>query len=302
MATQSPHSPSDVAMRDRANSTASDVVMSDTMDPESPTTDPSTYADAQQVLTPQISNEEQFMSLPKSVANSPLFRLPKDIRVRIYNYCLSSKYSVMWPVDRLNLELQPQLLRTCSTIYKEAVAILYSNTLHFIHPSDANMFLWAHNPDLGRSVTKLLFQIRDRDVKAIWSGYLSSTRVERSLQKDYPNLRTLHIQFRSSFLNAMNGNIAGRFERWENDNTFREVLLGLTDRVPPNCEVKILVCNRLIADDARALYNTFPHQLDRVKDPGPDRRLILRTPWKNLFGASVALEIEGQEQSRYFGP
>jgi hypothetical protein len=274
--------------------------MSDPLDAESPATDPSTYSDAQQVLELEPSLEAA--RLPKSVASSPLFKLPKEIRLSIYDYCLTSKYSVLWPADRLALELQPQLLRTCSTIYEEAAPILYTNMLHFIHPSDANIFLRAHNPDLGRSVTKMLFQIRDRDVKAIWTGYLSSTKPERSLLNDYPNLRTLHIQFRSGFLHAMNGNLNVRFERWDNDSAFREVLLGLGDRVPAGCDVRILVCSRLMADDARALYHTFPGALERVGNLGSDRRFVVRTPWKPLFGAHVALEIEGQEQSRFYGP
>jgi hypothetical protein len=288
-------------MRDRANSTLSDVIMSDPLDAESPTTDPSTYSDAQQVLGSESGSEGE-AGLPKSIANSPLFKLPKELRLRIYSYCLTTKYSVLWPADRLALDLHSQLLRTCHTVYDEAAQMLYTNMLHFIHPSDANMFLWAHNPSLGRGITKMLFQIRDRDVKAIWTGYLSSTKPERSLLNDYPNLRVLHIQFRSGFLHAMNGNLHNRFEKWDSDSAFREVLLGLGDRVPPQCDVRILVCSRLIADDARALFNNFPGQLERVKELGSDRRFILRTPWKQLVGASVALEIEGQEQTRFYGP
>jgi hypothetical protein len=300
MANESPRSPTEVAMRDRANSTVSDVIMSDPLDAESPTTDPSTYSDAQLIIEPDVSSHSS-PERPKSTANSPLFKLPREIRLKIYNYCLTSKYSVLWPVDRLALNLQPQLLRTCSTIFNEAAMILYSNMLHFIHPSDANMFIWAHKPDLGRSVTKMLFQIRDRDVKAVWTGYLSSTKPERSLLSDYPNLRTLHIQFRSGFLLGMGGNLNSRFERWEADSHLKEVVLGLGDRVPQDCDVRILVCAKLLADDARALFNNFPTQLERISQSVSDRRFVLRTHWQHIFGSMVALEIEGQEQPRYFG-
>jgi hypothetical protein len=303
MATGSSLSTNEVVMRDGANSTVSDdVMMSDSVDAESPTTDPSTYADAQQALEPMSSQERPGSELPKSVANSPLFKLPLEIRQRIYSYCLTNKLSVLWPAERLAHDLKPQLLQTCWAVYEEAAGALYSNMMHFVHPSDANMFLWAHNPELGRSITRILLQIRDKDVKALWTGYLSSTKPERSLLNDYPNLRCLHIHFRSTFLHFMQyNNLVRRFETWERESTIREVTLALVDRVPTGCEVRILVCCRVLADDARALHNDFPHELEHVDSLG-DRRVLLRTPWKQTFNTQVALEIEGQEQTRYFGP
>jgi hypothetical protein len=283
-------------------STVSDTIMSDSADADSPTTDPSTYVDAEQLLDASASQEAAADEPAKSVANSPLFKLPQEIRQRIYSYCLTNKLSVLWPAERLAHSLQPQLLRTCWSVYEEAVGLLYSNMMHFIHPSDTNMFLYAHNPDLGRSVTRMLLQIRDKDVKSLWTGYLSSTKKERSLISDYPNLRCLHIHFRSSYLHFMQyNNLVRRFETWERENTIREVTLSLVDRVPQGCDVRILVCCRVLADDARALANAFRHELDHVEPPG-DRRVILRTQWKQSFNSQVALEIEGQEQSRYFGP
>ena len=294
---------SEVTMQDRENSVASDVIMSDPADAESPTTDPSTYTDAQQMLELTPSQEQTGDQLPKSVAKSPLFKLPKEIRLRIYSYCLTSRYSVMWPTDRLGLDLQPKLLLMCSAVYEEAVDLLYSNMLHFAHPSDANMFLWVHNPELCRTISKIVFTIRDREVPVIWSNYLSSTKPERSLLNDYPSLRVLHIQFRSTFMNIASANISRRFEGWENEHHLREMLLGLTDRVPIGCDVKVLVSCRVLADDARGLYQSYPGELEKIKEAGSDGRVIYRTPWKQAFNhAEVALEIEGQEAQRMFGP
>ena len=294
---------SEVEMRDRENSIVSDVVMSDPADPESPTTDPSTYSDAQQVLEHTPSQEQAGDRLPKSVAKSPLFRLPKEIRLRIYNHCLMSKYSAMWPTDHLNLGLQPKLLLTCSAVYEEAVDMLYSNMLHFHHPSDANMFLWVHNPELGRNISKIVFTIRDREVAALWTGYLSSTKPERSLLNDYPNLRVLHIQFRSNHMNIASVNIMRKFGEWENEHTLREMLLSLTDRVPIGCDVKVLVSCRIQADDARAINQNFPGDLELIKDATTDRRIVFRTTWKQAFNhAEVALELEGYEAQRFHGP
>jgi hypothetical protein len=172
--------------------------------------------------------------------------------------------------------------------------------LHFVHPSDANMFLWAHNPLLSRGVTKMLLQIRDRDVNAIWTGYLSSTKPERSVVNDYPNLRVLHIQFRSTHLQLLHGGLHRGFDGWENDSYLRELLLGIRDRVPPTCDVRVLVCSRMLADDARAISQNFSGQLDRVREAGNERRIVFRTPWIESLNAHVALEIEGQEQPLRF--
>lgn len=166
------------------------------------------------------------------------------------------------------------------------------------------MFLWAHNPELGRGITKIVFTIRDKDVSPLWASYLSSTKPERSLLNDYPNLKVLHIQFRSAYMHAAHarGDIAHRFERWESESSLREMLLGTKDRVPVDCDVKVLVSCRMLADDARALCLNFPGELDRVREDVKDGRVMFRTPWKRAEHAEVALELEGVEQARHFGP
>lgn len=302
MATNPRQSLFESPLRARANSAASDIVMSDPADAGTPSTDPSSYSEDTsevQMVEPEVASVPE---LTRRNASSILFRLPKELRLRIYSYCLTTKYSVLWPTDRLALDLHPKLLQTCSTIMDEAAPVLYSNMLHFTHPSDANMFLWAHNPTLGRTVTKLLFQIRDRDVRHFWSEYLGSTRPERSLLNDFPNLRTLHVQFRSGFLHSVGGNLHERFERWEGDRAFRELCLSLEGRVPDACDVRVLVCCRLVLEDARALAMTFPDDLSRVRDFGTDKRFVVRTEWRKVFRAEAAMEIEGQEQTKFFGP
>jgi hypothetical protein len=140
----------------------------------------------------------------------------------------------------------------------------------------------------------------------MWTNYLGSTSVTRSLLNDYPGLQSLHIQLRSSFLAALNGDLAERFKRWTSDRALRELCLSLEGRTPDGCDVRVLVCTRLVNEDVRLLIEQFPEVLGRVKgaDDGNMGRLILRTGWQAIFKACVALEIEGGlgEGSRVMGP
>src|SRR5579871_3133400 len=139
----------------RAQSEISDVVMLDatTENPEDTTSSiystPSTHPQASMAV---MSSESEVEMLPKSVATSPLFRLPRELREIIWSYCLVGQWPILWPSETNDTGLAIQLLSVCHTIYNEAAPILYSNnTLNFQHPSDANMFHWAHNERLGKS-------------------------------------------------------------------------------------------------------------------------------------------------------
>src|SRR5262249_49189831 len=131
-----------------------------------------------------MGSESEVEMLHKSVSASPLFRLPRELREIIWAYCLVGQWPILWPSQTKDTGLAVHLLRVCHTIYSEAAPILYSNnTLNFQHPSDANMFHWAHNErlgmynadrvdqysisdnlisSLGKTITRLLLNIRDR--------------------------------------------------------------------------------------------------------------------------------------------
>ena len=167
--------------------------------------------------------------LPDSVAESLLFTLPREIRDRVYQFCLTAKDNrqVEWPTLRKAFGLQAQLLRTCKIIYNEAAPLLYTlNTMTFHHPSDANMFVRAATcPNLSRHVAYLSLHIRAQDTR-LWMPYLTSKDSHRSLQADFPALRDLNIRFRS---NKWQHGLSPdhNMKLWSDDSRLDEVVDGL---------------------------------------------------------------------------
>lgn len=167
--------------------------------------------------------------LPDSVAESPLFVLPREIRDRIYNFCLIAQngWAVEWPTVWNAYALQPQLLRTCKIIHNEAAPLLYTlNKMTFHHPSDANMFVRAiTNPMLSRHVASLSLHIKAQDTR-LWMPYLTSRDPSRSLKADFPHLRDLSIRFRS---NKWQHSLSpeANMKIWSEDSRLDEIIDGL---------------------------------------------------------------------------
>ncbi|KAF2480875.1 hypothetical protein BDY17DRAFT_312687 [Neohortaea acidophila] len=139
--------------------------------------------------------------LPASVAQCPLFLLPREIRDRVYSFCLTSQngQQVEWPSAMKSYTTQPQLLRTCKIIYDEAGPLLYSlNALTFHHPSDANMFVRAiASQPMAQHTTRVNLHIKAQET-SLWTRYLSSRDPIRSLKCDFPGLRELQVKYRSN--------------------------------------------------------------------------------------------------------
>lgn len=153
---------------------------------------------------PAIQDQlSDIVELPTSVVESPLFRLPRELRDSIYAYCLSSALDVPWPrgLDhQLKYNLQPQVLRLCHAIYAEALPVLYSsNKLSFSHPTDANIFVRAMTEHKlsRRHISSLRFDIDIKDTR-LWMPYLTSSDTHRSLRADFPSVRDLVIRFAST--------------------------------------------------------------------------------------------------------
>ena len=167
--------------------------------------------------------------LPDSVAESPLFTLPREIRDRIYSFCLTSqnREQIEWPTQWRSNTLQPQLLRTCKIVYSEAAPLLYAlNTMTFHHPSDANMFVRAiSSPILSRHIANLNLHIKAQDTR-LWMPYLTSRDLSRSLKSDFPNLRELSIRFRS---NKWQHTLPpeSNMKIWSEDSRLDEIIDGL---------------------------------------------------------------------------
>lgn len=195
-----------------------------------------------------------------SIADCLLFRLPKEIRMTIYASLLQADTPIQWPGEHNASGLTPALLRTCHAIRKEATPILYeNNTLAFLHPSDCNMFGWAHSPSYAKLISSIALNVRDKDVQSIWSGYLSSTQDFRSLQADFPCLRNVHVTFKSSFWAQMGGNAEYKYQHWVNDEKMRDLNLALKEvRDSMEVTVRITVVHRVPPQDVLYLKEHQP--------------------------------------------
>lgn len=211
--------------------------------------------------------------LPESVAECGLFKLPREIRDRIYEYCLTAQNGlpVEWPAlsgAKVAYGLQPQIARTCKIIYDEAAPLLYSlNNLTFHHPSDANMFVRAFaSPALSRRyVTNLSLHIKATDTR-LWMPYLTSTDEHRSLKADFPGVREVGVRFRS---NKWNHSLSPdqNLKNWSEDSRLDEVINGLRHVFLPQPP------SRSDPDGVKPLNEMNEHEFMRFVDarrPGED--------------------------------
>ncbi|KAG8630124.1 hypothetical protein KVT40_001743 [Elsinoe batatas] len=163
------------------DSTSVDVQMS------SPT---SSYAPCLSSTPPPLSS---------TVASSPLFRLPRELRLQIYTYLLSSHpLGINFPSPHLDRNLTPALLRTASPLLAETLPVLYGNNRFiFSHPSDANVFSHAYaDADAVRTYTsELILRVKNSDAK-LWTSYFNSNDGRRSLVQDFPALKRVTVRFR----------------------------------------------------------------------------------------------------------
>lgn len=172
---------------------------------------------------------EDITELPDSVARSRLFSLPREIRDRVYLFCLTAREGepVRWPIvpgDK-SLGITPQLLRTCKLIYAEATNVLYSsNTLFFTHPSDANMFVRAISSPIG-TITHLNLEVKTQDTR-LWMPYLTSTDPNRSLKADLPSLKELIVRYKSNRWQHTLP-IEANLRHWSDDPRLEEIIKGL---------------------------------------------------------------------------
>lgn len=150
---------------------------------------------------PDLPDFDDRPELLQPVIDSPLFVLPREIRDRIYAYCLGSESGtpVTWPASQRRHMLQPQLLRTCKIVHDEAGPLLYSiNDVIFHHPSDANIFVRAiASPLCPQYMSYLILSITAQDIR-LWMPYITSRDRSRSLKSDYPNLRRLCVRYSST--------------------------------------------------------------------------------------------------------
>ncbi|KAK8245198.1 hypothetical protein HDK77DRAFT_427090 [Phyllosticta capitalensis] len=222
---------------------------------------------------------------------STLHRLPLELREKIYEYALRSNTTIWWPPITSTLPSPGSataLLTTSRTIYAEAAPILYaSNRLLFVHPSDANMFVHLSSPGYSRCVTNVCLRIRDRDVR-LWSSYLGSALPYRSLQHDFPRLKSLWIFFRSSFWSPRAHDLTESFRRWLEDPALREICTHLEDRVPKGADVRLVCVHRVPRDHIHALAQEVGEELNINKTGTGEARTSFMKLSKVV---NVALEL-----------
>ena len=127
---------------------------------------------------------------------SLLLSLPRELRDRIYAFTLTSPHPFWWqgqPSAKYNVGVN--LLRTNKQIYGEAAPLLYTaNKFLFTHPSDCNIFRVVASPH-AENINSVYFRIREKDLR-LWTTYLGSKSVDRSLKADLPKLKNLWISLR----------------------------------------------------------------------------------------------------------
>jgi hypothetical protein len=228
------------------------------------------------------------------IVHCPLFRLPAELREKIYYYTLATETPIAWPSgEKASNNLGLGLLRTCKPIFHEAAPALYEyNVLKFKHPSDANMFLFNHHVQLAQHVRTLLLHISDRDI-SLWTGYLGSSSSHRSLLHDFPLLEELYIVLRSVVpLTAPGHDIAGSYKRWQGSTLLTNLCGCLRPRVEDGISVKVLFARFATDLESEILFQAHPdHFL-------PDR---LRTKWGALYGSKVALDATVVNNPWYTG-
>ncbi|PNS18218.1 CTD kinase subunit beta [Sphaceloma murrayae] len=189
---QSALSPSIDPQKAPRASSPDDVEMSLSSTPSTPGTPTSTTSMTSSHAPPSPT-------LPTSVSQSPLFRLPRELRHQIYLYLLSSQpLGINHPTARLDRNLTPSLLRASRPVHAETLPLLYAaNKLIFSHPSDANMFSHAvaNAPAVRRYTSDLILRVKNVDARA-WTSYFNSNDPHRSLVQDFPALRRVTVRWR----------------------------------------------------------------------------------------------------------
>ncbi|KAF2138076.1 uncharacterized protein K452DRAFT_301449 [Aplosporella prunicola CBS 121167] len=218
---------------------------------------------------------------------SALHRLSPDLRDRIYELVLQHSAAVWWPPSSSPAPGNAiALLTTSRTMHAEAAPVLYAaNRFMFAHPSDANMFVHTTSPLYSRCITNICLRIRDRDVR-LWSTYLGSTSSYRSLQHDFPRLKTLWIFFRSNFWSPRANDLFESFYRWRDDPAMREICLNLEGRVPENADIRLVCVHRVPRAHIDSLVQNVSELTVNKFGTGE-----ARTQFRRLFGVNIALEL-----------
>jgi len=122
----------------------------------------------------RLNNSAMAQEIPANQRNSPLLRLPAELRNQIYKYALGGHIVLLGTTHELVYPRKPRLypeepishfalLRVCSQIHAEAALLPYSlNIFHFFtDPSSINAFMSSISTSQLGALTILVIQIKD---------------------------------------------------------------------------------------------------------------------------------------------
>lgn len=182
---------------------------------------------------------------------SILLSLPRELRDRIYTLALTSPYPFWWPNQTpVKHDVAVNLLRTNRKVYEESAPILYEgNKFLFTHPSDCNIFRVVASP-FSINVQSVYFRIREKDLR-LWTSYLGSKSMDRSLRVDLPRLKNLWIFLRCGSMGtpAMLGHLGAAHGL----QGMQAGMGGGLGNLPPGIQIQVQAVQNALGQQVQAL-------------------------------------------------
>lgn len=232
------------------------------------------------------------LSLPPPQKSPPacpafqLLKLPRELRDKIYLHALTQRHSITWPAKRNATTLSPALLATCKQVYEEAAPLLYTaNGFIFLHPSDCCVFQWTMDHNHARKMSKVTFNIGDRDLR-LWGTYLESRDNIRSLTHDLPNLKLLCLRLRQNWWNS-NVAPAINLNNWHSRRHIKQLCNLLQQRTAAE---SVVICTLAIPEVDFMHINERYHKLIEARD-GHDAPKTMLMAAVEVHSAKVMLEL-----------
>lgn len=215
-------------------------------------------------------------------SQSPLLRLPREIRDRIYAYALTREQAFLWPTEDLSYKLSPALLATCHQIHDEATPMLYKlNRFSFKHPSDCNVFCHIMSRQHIKQVPKVGFHIREKDIN-LFLHYFKSVDPVRSLTYDLPNLQHLIVFLTQTWQTSRDPEEA--IVNWSQSSVLKNICMALETKT--KAEVTVLCTVRISELTFQQLRHGQHSDILMMVGPGQ-----LRTRPVEVHRARVLMEL-----------
>lgn len=197
-------------------------------------------------LAPLTSSSSTTSTATTPQPPSPFFRLPRELRDRIYIYVLTTPTALLLPTENPSFGLSPALLRVSRQLHAEAGPLLYKlNRFTFSHPSDCAAFRALADADCAADIASVALRVKERELR-LWMRYLASTDRDYAIAADLPNLRYLVVFLRQSWwVGAVDPEI--NLRQWLHNGKVKSLCKGLEGRLP-GAEVTV-VCSLRVPEE-----------------------------------------------------